>query len=414
VDQQTSQADRLVAGVFNATGTNTIVVNLLGTPQFAQATDIVIIDAGNGAPGGTFNIVTIPGTAGSLFTYEVLAGPNGGLILRASPTDFDIVGVPQSAIDSSTVNTAVEALYGVIDDAIESDLQLGNGSKVPVSGSFGVFASGQLAHTEHDGFSISNGTISGSGPEFEADDFSAAISLDFNAAKHFGFEEQYGLNLGLFAGYAATDVSLGGIQGFPDVGEASNDSGMFGGYVLARQGTNYALVAVSAFLGNTDVANGVLNASGNYDTEGYAATGSVGHIFALSDRLRFDLRGGLLGVTFRGDGYTDSGGNVFGDSRVSFGAVKFEPGIYADYQLENGMVFSPYARADLQQRFGYENTTEVSGVELDFDDADFSAALSGGFNLRMSQRATLSGEVRGKLSADSSTIGGKLGLKVAF
>jgi hypothetical protein len=32
----------------------------------------------------------------------------------------------------------------------------------------------------------------------------------------------------------------------------------------------------------------------------------------------------------------------------------------------------------------------------------------------MSERATLSSEIRGKLSADSSTIGGKLGLKIAF
>jgi outer membrane autotransporter protein len=85
-----------------------------------------------------------------------------------------------------------------------------------------------------------------------------------------------------------------------------------------------------------------------------------------------------------------------------------------DRPLENGMTFSPYARADLQQRFGYSNTASINGAEIDFDDADFSAALSTGFNLKMSQTATVSGEVRGKLSSDSSTIAGKLGLKVAF
>jgi outer membrane autotransporter protein len=189
---------------------------------------------------------------------------------------------------------------------------------------------------------------------------------------------------------------------------------MVGGYGLFRQGFNYALVSATAFLGGTDVSNGVLSTSGDYGTEGYAVTGSVGHIFVLSERMRFDLRGGVLGVTFSGDDYIDSGGNKYGGSEISFGAVKFEPGIYADYQLENGMTFSPYARADIQQRFGYNNTSSIDTVEIDFDDADFSAALSTGFNLRMSESTTMSGEVRGKLSSDSGTIGGKLGIKVAF
>ena len=170
----------------------------------------------------------------------------------------------------------------------------------------------------------------------------------------------------------------------------------------------------TTFIGETDVFNGVLNTTGSYDTEGYAVTGSVGHIFVLDNDLRFDLRGGLLGVTFTGSDYVDSGGNQFGETEISFGAIKFEPGIYKDMQLDNGMVFSPYARADLQQRFGYENTSSIDGVEIDFDDADFSAALSTGFNLKMTQTATMSGEVRGKLSADSATLAGKLGLKVQF
>jgi outer membrane autotransporter protein len=85
-----------------------------------------------------------------------------------------------------------------------------------------------------------------------------------------------------------------------------------------------------------------------------------------------------------------------------------------DRQLENGMTFSPYTPADLQHRFGYSNTASIDTAEFNFDDSDFSAALSTGFNLKMSKKTTVSGEVRGKLSSDSSTIGGKLGLKVAF
>jgi outer membrane autotransporter protein len=103
-----------------------------------------------------------------------------------------------------------------------------------------------------------------------------------------------------------------------------------------------------------------------------------------------------------------------GGTHISFGAVKFEPGIYADYPLENGMTISPYARGELQQRFGYENTASLENATINFKDSDFSAALSTGFNLKMSKSATLTGEVRGKLSSDSSTIAGKLGIKIAF
>ncbi|MFB9983824.1 hypothetical protein ACFSQQ_04775 [Mesorhizobium kowhaii] len=417
INQQTVQSDQLIASAFSATGANIIIVNLLGTPQFAQATDIPLIVSTSGPVTGTFDVQGIPGTPGSLFTYEIVTGPNGGLFLRATPANFGIAAAPTSATNAGAVTVAIDALYGINRDALDADLNLSpatGGAMVPVSSSFGVFASGQFAHTEHDGYDISGGGLNGPGPSFDANDFSAAISLDFNAAKHFQFDNEYGLNIGIFAGYASTDVNLGAFRGFDAIGEGTNKAGMFGGYALFRKNYDYALVSASGFIGGSDVTNGVLGTTGSYDTEGYAVTASVGHIFKLGERTRFDLRGGLLGVSFRGDPYTDSGGNEFGKSKLSFGAIKFEPGIYGDYTLSNGMVLSPYARFELQQRFGYKNTTEIDTREIDFDDADFSAALSTGFNLKMSELTTVSGEVRGKASSDSSTIGAKLGVKIAF
>jgi len=413
VDQRTSTADRIVATTLSTTGTNIVNVNLLGAPVFAGQTDIPIIVSG-GPVAGTFVAQGLPGTQASLFTYQVLAGA-GGLFIRITPTNVGLALATQNAVDISTIETALDALYGINRDAIDADLRLANGAdKVMLSPSFGVFASGQLAHTEHDGFTISGAGLTGDGPSFGADDFSAAISLDFDAAKHFSFDQEYGLNLGLFAGYASTDVNLDSFLGFEAIGDAINRAGMIGGYGLFRKEYNYALVSATTFLGHTDIFNGVLNASGDYSTQGYAVTGSVGHIFKLSDTMRFDLRGGLIGVTFRGDDYADGNGNQYGGSEISFGAVKFEPGIYMDRQLENGMIFSPYARADLQQRFGYTNTASLDGVEFDFDDADFSAALLTGFNLKVSKSTTVSGEIRGKMSADSQTIAGKFGLKYQF
>lgn len=415
LNQQTLLADRLVASSFSSSGANTVLVNLLGTPQFAGPTDIPVILTNVPLTPGTFTVLGVPGTPASLFTYEVVTGADGGLFIRASPGNFGIALAPENAVDVGTVDTAIDAVYGINNDAIAADLGLAGGTPIArLSDTFGVFASGQLAHVEHDGFTITNGSLVGPGPAFDADDFSAAVSLDFNAAKHFGLDDKYGLNIGVFAGYASTDIGLGAFQAFPRLGDADNRSGMFGGYGLFRQAQNYVLVSVSGFLGTTDITNDVLRTTGSYDTQGIVVTGSVGHIFNVTDRLRFDLRGGLLGVDFKGGDYVDSGGNRFGRSQISFGAFKFEPGIYADYQLDNGMVISPYARADLQQRFGYSNTAIIDTREIEFEDADFSAALSAGFNLKMTQRATMSGELRGKVSNDSSTYGGKLGLKIAF
>lgn len=413
VNQRTLQADQVVANTFGGTGVFNIA--LIGTPVFSQPTDIPIVTTTGGPITGSFTAQGLPGSQASLFTYQVLPGGAGGFVLRITPANFGLALTPQNALDVSTIQTALDALDGINDDAIEYVLGLANGAKrIQIADNFGVFASGQFAHTEHDGFEVTSGPLTADGPSFDANDFSAAISIDFDAARHFGFDKEYGLNLGLFGGYASTDVQLDSLLGFDVVGDANNKSGMFGAYGLLRREYTYALLSGIAFLGESEVSNGFLASDGDYSTEGYAITGSVGHIFALSDDVRFDARGGLLGVAFNGGDYADSNNNQFGGSQISFGAIKLEPGIYMDRPLENGMIFSPYARAELQQRFGYSNTATIDTREVSFDDADFSAALSTGFNLKMSKTATMSSEVRGKLSSDSWTVAGKIGLKVAF
>jgi hypothetical protein len=306
-------------------------------------------------------------------------------------------------------------VFDITGDAAEYGLGLAGGAPVAAAPTFGIFASGQFAQVDHDGFTISSGTANIAGPSFSSEDFSAALSLDFNAAKHFGFDAEYGLNIGVFGGYTSTDVGMGSFDGFNFTGEAQNESGMAGAYALFRREVNYVLVSGTVLFGNTDVQNGILGgAAGEYDTVGYAVTASAGRIFALSDRLRFDLRGGVLGVSFTGESYTDNLGVAHGETEVSFGALKFEPGVYGDFQWQNGMVFSPYLRGELQQRFAYENTAIADGRSFFFDDSDFSAAVMAGFNLKVMQSATVSAEVRGKASSDSTTLAGKVGLKVAF
>jgi hypothetical protein len=422
INQETIQADQLVAsGLFDASGDNVILVNLLGAPQFSGVSIIPIAPiegetVDSGATGSElFTVDGITGTPGSLFTYDVVTGSDGGVYLRALPSDLVSPQATRVAIDSRPIENVTETVSEISDDAISDIMELPKGSGRSDAGpGFGVYASGQLARVNHEGFTVSGDSLSALGPSFSANDFSLAASLELDVAKYYGFDDTYGLNVGLFGGYATSDVTLDPINGFEDVGDAQNESGMFGGYGLFRSGTSYALISATTFVGETEIDNHVLGAAGEYDTVGYAFTGSVGHIFMLTETLRFDLRGGALWASFEGDAFEDSEGNSFGESQVSFGAIKFEPGIYGDFNLDNGMAFSPYGRLELQQRLGYENTGSVEGLDFEFEDADFSASLSAGFNLRVTQTTTLSSEIRTKFSSDSETFAGKLGLKVKF
>ena len=127
INQQTLQADRIVTGTLTATGVNVINVNLVGTPVFNVPTNFPIIVTGSPVV-GTFVVTGVPGTAGSLFTYQAFAGPGGGLFIRAIPATVGLAAAAPNAVAVSTVDTAVDALYGISDDAIDADLGLGNGA----------------------------------------------------------------------------------------------------------------------------------------------------------------------------------------------------------------------------------------------------------------------------------------------
>lgn len=78
------------------------------------------------------------------------------------------------------------------------------------------------------------------------------------------------------------------------------------------------------------------------------------------------------------------------------------------------MVFSPYLRGELQQRFSYTNEGTIDTVNYNFEDSNFSGGLAAGFNLRTSTKFTVSSEVRGKWSDDATAVSAKLGVKVSF
>ncbi|CAM5769257.1 hypothetical protein MAMO4S_02750 [Mesorhizobium amorphae] len=414
VNLETLQADQIVSSAFSAQGSNKITVNLLGKPEFSQATQIPIISTG--APfTGNFSISGLDGTRAALFTYELITSPSGNLSILATPSNFQIALAPQSAIDTQTVDTALNAFSNIENDTIVSNLDLAASARTfRLTPTLSVFASGQLARTKHDSLQIRSENISNLTPGYSADEFSAALTFDLNADEAFDLNKKYRTNFGLFGGYASSDIVSGASGTFDRTGTADNNSGVFGGYGLFRQDNDYVIVSAAGFIGQTEITNDVLDTKGSYDTKGYNVTGSVGHILRLDNGIRFDLRGGISGTAFVGANYTDDGGNRFDKSRISFGSIQLEPGIYADYQLENGMVLSPFARLRLQQRFGYSNKAKIDGVEVSYDSADFTGALYGGFQLKLTERMALTSGINGKWSGDRTSIAGKLDLAIAF
>ncbi len=419
-DQDGGAIDSLVVtpgGASTITGDNLIRVNILGTPVLDRESDIAVIQTGSAIDPALFRVEGIDGTLSSLYNYEMIGDPAGGLTLRASPVGT--TGDPLSPVNTTILSTSLNQLNDITDaniaDAFGLTTASGGGAAAAGNGGipFGIFSTGQLARSHYDGFRVVG--TGQSTPNYSSTEMSMAASLDWNASEYFGFDQQYGLNIGVFGGYASSDVDLGSFLSFASAGSAINRSGLFGGYTLFRKERSYLVFSAIGLLGNTDVTNGLLNNStGSYNTQGAAVTLSAGHIFSLTDTVRFDLRGGVLAARFTGDDFTDSIGVKYGKSEVSFGGLKFEPGIYMDHKLDNGMSISPYLRAEFQQLLGYKNKSGIGGVNYEFDTATFSAALSGGANLQINPTTTLSSEVKVKASADSRSIAGKLGIKFAF
>ena len=182
---------------------------------------------------------------------------------------------------------------------------------------------------------------------------------------------------------------------------------------MVGRGLYYGVGALTGFVGDTEIDNSVLATDGLYQTTGYAVTGSAGRIFAVTERIRADIRIGGVYTKFFGDDFTDSAGNRFGSSEISFGSVRFEPGVFTSLQLGDYAV-SPYLRGQISQRIGYNNEANIQGQDFSFDDADLSFGLQLGTNVTLTEKLTLKAEVAGRTSEDSSQFTGKLGLKYKF
>jgi len=419
----------IVNGDVTLTGSASLNVNSTDGTLISQT---VIIPLGpvagevaptaNTATTSLFNVTTTD-TAG-LNTYQLAFGSGGGVYLVVTPNQTAHAHslTPKIAIDSRPPNVVSREVSSLTGDAIDAAMETAGDTDSRAGGQitplFGIFASGNAGRLLHDGFDVSSsgGTIAG--PDFTANEFSTLISLEYDIAKGFDLGGPVNAKAGLFGGLATTDVDVGTSAfltglGFGRGGSAQNRSGIFGGYGLASHGTNYALLAGTGFFGTTDTRNDVYGSVGSYGTRGYAISGSIGKILSLGKNTKLDLRSSALWAQFFGDAHVDSQRNSFGSSEVSFGALKFQPGVFTNVAVGD-VVLQPFVRGELATRLGYENSARVLGTNFDFEDSDLSGTISSGVTAKVSSNISLKAEGAWKYSGDLNSITGKLGLKIRF
>jgi hypothetical protein len=430
VDPLTGVADLIrVNGLFDATGgpaaarvitlqpQNTIIVNLLAQPAAGTDTLIPIIllpgDVAGDAVDPAFDVIAL--NASLLNGFQLINGPGGSIFLRAIPVD------PNRVSDDPQVPGIVGAgqhNIGVVQDVLTDITDGGVGfatasERIQITPTFGVFSYGQFGQTFHDGLDFSSAFGGGTTSSFTSDNFSIIGTAELDASAEFGLED-IGLKISAFGGYTSTDVSLDD-RGVFGRSTGDNDSGLFGASVLVSKiqgegNLNYGLLSAAGVFGNTDVFAAETGGRGDYGTEGYILSAKVGRNMAVADRVRVDVRGGIAYAAFYGDSFTDSAGTNYGDTRLSYATVIFEPGVSTTTKVGEFLV-SPFARGLLAARFGYENTSSVNDVDFDFDDNDFTIGGQLGANANLGKNFSAGALIEGRTSGDESAILGKLSLK---
>ena len=142
-------------------------------------------------------------------------------------------------------------------------------------------------------------------------------------------------------------------------------------YALATWGTTYGLLAGSLGRGDSELTNTstsllaptrVVLGSGNTNYHDRAISGTVGHVFTLSQstegNVLADFSVGLAYTSFTRNGFIDTVGATFSDTNVNEFAGKIE--VKLAYQMMQGMtVVTPYVKTGIKQRFSYDNTLSV-------------------------------------------------------
>lgn len=417
--------DQDIAGrIDNAfSGTNTLFIDFTEQPDGAVAIPIASIVRGEDPAAvaqalTSFDVMSVGEFANPLQTLTLQRGPGNQVLVVNTSRSASVTPGP---VQGATTATSDDAVDDISSELADEGSGFGGGNRTQITPTFGVFASGQFSGTTHDGYDVSAGGIDGKTTDVDGSSFSLFGTGELDASEEFGLSD-FGLRIAVFGGYVQTDVTLGrDIGGGLETryeGSGYNQGGMLGTSVLVSKivgegNLGYAQLGVAGFLGSTDIVNADTGADGDYSTQGGIFSAKVGANLAVADNLYLDLRFGGGYTHFHGDSFTDESDQRYGSTRTSYGTLLFEPGISTAFLVQGARV-SPSARLLFEQRVGYTNEASLNGLDLDYDDADFTFGGELGATANFTEALSGSAFVGGRLTEDQSTILGKLSVKYQF
>ena len=168
---------------------------------------------------------------------------NSDLYLVYFPTSSGPLGV-QTPLQSTSTKSQVSSVDQLGGEIIGKETGSGPATQV-VSPVFGMWASGRVGVSEHNGFNVNSNGANSKSADYTTKDVSLLASAQLDLAKYQQIEGM-GLKVGAFGGFAKSFTDLGTSTdllniGIADAGKGDNTSFMAGGFALASVGNVYGL-----------------------------------------------------------------------------------------------------------------------------------------------------------------------------
>lgn len=331
---------------------------------------------------------------------------------------------PEATTNFATASAQAEAFTELTGDVIDMAQGVSGVRVNQITPLFGVWASGKLGRSSHDGFQATSrgagGTTVTNTAAFDTSDYSLFASAQLDLGRYLGIAD-YGLKVGMFGGWARTDVDLktnailaaGGIF---DAGDAVNDSAIFGSFALVTKGSAYAMGTIMGSSGETDVNNKAIVATSNYDTSGVIVSLVAGNVFPVKngsqevfgDNISFDAR---LGVSYQynqADSHADSQANQIGEGELEYVKGLIAGNLFTSF-VSNGVFYVPYVQVGYEYRFDDSNSVVANAVLVDFtDDEDMVFGVLG-LKAQASKNLEFNVSLQGRTNEDQEAISGQLG-----
>jgi hypothetical protein len=276
---------------------------------------------------------------------------------------------------------------------------------------------------------------------------SGGIFGTIDATRFFGLPASQSLFLTGFFDYQRDNATFGfvtaaGAPFTPNAGSLQSDTYTLGGSLFYRAGTTYLRGEADYNFGQNNETNSLLGRTGSFNSNGYSVDAKLGNVFVLLNTtgasgatamptkappkptggylVGLDLSG-HLGYSENGtDGFTDTGGFIYGTAQVRAGDIGGRAELFA-LLPSNGLVWKPYIAGTVDQIFGFSGNLNIPS----------QAPLPGGDVVSLQPAQTFGGgelglDARGpggwtvgvkgfyEASADTNISGGSATLKIPF